>query len=83
MAISQNFDKANKTKFAREQLTTEVRNLKILETQYKNYRDIFFRIAILDYRLGNLTEARTYIKKSLEVDPNFNEGLAFGKKVGI
>lgn len=51
--------------------------------KYKGYRDVYYRIASLQYRLGNVAESQKYIKKALELDPNFPEGSVLGAKIGI
>lgn len=81
--LNDNIKESNKIKLVREQIINEVSHLKVLESQYKNYKDIYLRIALLDYKLGNNDESRRYIKKSLQVDPNFREGLVLGEKVGL
>ena len=41
---------------------------------YPNYRDGYFRLATLEYELGNRNKAKEYVQKALELDPNFEEG---------
>lgn len=48
---------------------------------YKNSRDIYFKIATLEYRLGNKNGARENLNKALEVDPNFKEGREMEKQI--
>lgn len=44
---------------------------KDIATKFPNYRDAYFQVAILSYRLGDRQEQELYIKKTLELDPNF------------
>jgi tetratricopeptide (TPR) repeat protein len=81
--IRQNLDETKGLKAQREQIIGELKDLKVLEPQYTGYRDIYFRIATLNYQLGNIDESKKYIKKALEVDPNFKEGQVLGEKVGV
>ena len=81
--IRQNIDETQKLKAQREQLVGELRNLKVMEPQYTGYRDIYFRIATLNYQLGDVDESKKYIKKALDADPNFKEGQVLGEKIGL
>lgn len=40
---------------------------------YDGYKDAYFQIALLEYQLGNNERAREYNKKSLLLDPGFEE----------
>ena len=50
---------------------------------YKGYRDVYYRIASIQYKLGNVAASQEYIKKALQLDPNFSEGRVLGAKVGL
>lgn len=43
------------------------------------YRDGYFMLAVLAYRLGKKQEARVNVEKVLEIDPNFKEGRELEK----
>lgn len=51
--------------------------------KYQGYRDVYYRIATIQYKLGNVAASQMYIKKALELDPNFPEGRVLGDKIGI
>lgn len=38
------------------------------------YRDGYFMLALLEYRMGRKQEAKKNVSKALEIDPNFREG---------
>ena len=65
------------------QLQNEVTYWQNLAEKYKGYRDIDYRIAALQYKLGNISESRKYVKKALQLDPNFPEGRVLGAHVGL
>ena len=65
------------------QLQNEVTYWKNLADKYKGDRDIDYRIAALQYKLGNISESQEYVKKALELDPNFPEGKVLGAQVGL
>ncbi len=41
--------------------------------KYKDYRDGYLTLAILEYRLGDNDQARLYLKQALSIDPNFEK----------
>lgn len=42
--------------------------------KYKDFRDAYFQLTILEYRLRNFDKAKSYINKVLSIDPNFEKG---------
>lgn len=67
----------------REQLQNEVTYWEGVANKYQGYRDVYYRIAALQYKLGNTVESQNYVKKALELDPNFPEGRVLGAKIGL
>lgn len=51
--------------------------------KYQGYRDVYYRIASIQYKLGNTAASQDYLKKALELDPNFPEGRVLGTKIGL
>ena len=41
--------------------------------KYKDYRDGYLTLAILEYRIGESDKARLYLKQTLSIDPNFGK----------
>lgn len=83
IALQENRKLAELAQLERQNITGEIVYWKNLSTQYKGYRDIYFRIASLEYRLGKKDEAKSYVKKAMELDPNFEAGRVLGEKVGL
>jgi len=52
-------------------------------TLHKEYRDGYFKLALLEYQRGDKEKSRIYIKKTLEIDPNFIQAKDFAKEVGL
>ena len=67
----------------RLQTENEVKYWEGLAKKYQGYRDIYYKIGALNYKLGNITESQKYVKKALELDPNFPEGYVLGAHVGL
>ncbi|MCL5438843.1 MAG: hypothetical protein M1268_02540 [Patescibacteria group bacterium] len=47
--------------------------------KYKDYRDAYFKISLLEYELGNKQRSSYYLQKTLALDPNFEAGRKFEK----
>lgn len=78
-----NIERVNTSYAMRGELLREVSYWKQLVVQYPGYRDAYFRIASLEYALGDTHEARTFVEKTLQLDPNFEAAYVLGAKVGI
>ena len=49
--------------------------------KYPDYRDGYYTLAVLSYRLKDTEHAREYLKKALELDPNFVAGHVLEEKL--
>lgn len=67
----------------RLQMENEVKYWEGIANKYQGYRDVYYRIAALQYKLGNVSESQKYVKKALELDPNFPEGHVLGAHIGL
>lgn len=57
----------------RQNLQSQVNFWQSIRQKYDGYADAYFRIAVLEYRLGNFNEALVYNQKTLFLDPNFKD----------
>lgn len=46
-----------------------------------DFRDAYFELAILTYRLNRLAEAKYYLAKTLALDPNFQPAIELEKEL--
>lgn len=81
--LRENLEREKQLQQERINILSEINRLKYAESQYSGYRDIYYRIATLQYKLGNIDESRSYVKKALEIDPNFKDGQVLGEKIGL
>lgn len=49
----------------------------------RDYRDGYLRLAILEYQLRNVNNAKIYLNKALEIDPNFEKTKELEKVLNI
>ena len=59
----------------------EIQILARLAKTYPSYGDLYMQIAVLEYRLGNITEAKIYIERALVIDPNSKEARSLASKL--
>ncbi len=67
----------------RVHIEKEIAYWEAIADKYQGYRDVYYRIASLQYKVGNVAASQEYVKKALELDPNFPEGHVLGAKVGL
>jgi|SRR5579862_8866366 len=67
----------------RLQTENEVKYWESVANKYQGYRDIYYKIGALEYKLGDIAESQKYVKKALELDPNFPEGHVLGAHIGL
>ena len=66
----------------REQMRREVVYWEDVVRKHQDYRDGYFRLALLEYRLGNREKAKAYLDQTLMIDPNYVPALNFAEQFG-
>lgn len=79
--LPNNIAQANLVENNRQKIVQEISYWKQVADKYAGYRDVYYRIAILEYARGNVDEAKIYIQKALDTDPNFDAGRVLGEKI--
>ncbi|MBI2032276.1 MAG: hypothetical protein HYT09_01380 [Candidatus Levybacteria bacterium] len=49
--------------------------------KYPDYRDGYFNLAILEYRLQDFNKTEEYLNKALRLDPNFDEARRLKEEI--
>jgi len=75
--FKKNLEEYNKRAVKYEKLAGEISYWKSVVSKYKDYRDGYFRLALLEHQLNNDAQAQEYLNKALKLDPNFEEGRKF------
>jgi len=81
MSLNYNLQEGTQLQAERDKVAKEVVYWKQVADTYSGYRDIYYRIAALQYKLGNKEESKKYIQKALELDPNFEDARVLGTKI--
>lgn len=70
-----NIQKQNEINFQREKIQSEIRLWQDIADKFKNYKEAYYQLAVLEYELGDIEKAKFYISKSLYLDPNFDKAI--------
>lgn len=63
----------------RQEVISQIQYWQSVVNKYKDYRDGYFQLAVLEYRLRDLSASKFYLKKALSLDPNFEKGRELEK----
>lgn len=58
----------------REKLTQELKFWENFISKHQDYKDAYFKLSILEYKLGDASKSKMYVEKGLTLDPNSQEG---------
>lgn len=58
----------------REEIEREISKWETVISEKHNYRDAYFRLAVLNYQIYKNEKALQYLDKAMALDPNFEEG---------
>lgn len=66
-----NYQNRQKIDLERQEITENIEKWQKILEKYQDYRDGYFQLAILEYRLKEFNKSKFYLDKVLEQDPNF------------
>ncbi|MCL4354869.1 hypothetical protein M1349_05410 [Patescibacteria group bacterium] len=68
--------------YQKENIRQEISGLEKKIQTYPSFKEGYLRLAILEYRLGNINKSRKYIRKAVLLDPNYKQAQDFAKLIG-
>lgn len=78
-ALYDSYQKKQAIDKKRKEINNEISYWKSIVDKYKDYRDGYFQLAILEYRLKDFNKSKFYLDKALALDPNFEKGRVLEK----
>lgn len=81
LLLIQNRQKLQQIALERQQIQQEITYWQGITQKYHGYRDVYLKLASLEYKLGNTQQARQNIDKAFTIDPNTKEGKVLGDKI--
>ena len=79
--LERNYVQNQQIQKERQKLIHEINIWKSFSDKYKNYKEVYFQIAAREFQLGNFKTAEQYLKKTLFIDPNYEEALKLQKEL--
>ena len=73
------FNELQNVKKERERIVSEINHWGKVVSKYSDYRDAYFKLAVLEYQLGDNEKSKKYLEKALKLDPNFDKGRELEK----
>lgn len=67
----------------RQAVLAEITSWENRASQYSGYRDAYFTLAVLYYRLREREKAKENLEKAFQIDPNFEKGRKLELKMKI
>lgn len=81
--LSKNILEKQKIDSKRNKIISEIQFWQEATYKYKGYRDAYFKLALLEYELGDIEKTNIYLKKTFELDPNFKPANDFKQKLEL
>ena len=69
--LYKNYYDAQLKKAQKRTIEAEIMRWEQIVRDRPNYRDAYFELAVLTYRLGHLEETKKYLARVFELDPNY------------
>lgn len=79
--LTRHLAELQKIRNEREQVRGEIAYWEDVIKKREDYRDGYFKLALLEYRLGDREKAKEYIDKTLFIDPNYKAALDFQREI--
>ncbi len=81
LSLTHNLSKQEDASNRQKEISAELDFWKEFIGKNGDYRDVYYRMAELEYKLGNINEARLNLAKVEELDPNFKDADVLGVKI--
>jgi len=79
--LGRNYVQNQQIQTERQKLIHEINIWKSFADKYKNYKEVYFQIAVREFQLGDFKTAEQYLQKTLFIDPNYEEALKLQKEL--
>ena len=77
----QNLNTYQKVSSERIKIVSQINTWQSIVKKYKDFKDGYLQIAVLEYRLGDYNKARVYCDKALLLDPEYSDAIELNKKL--
>jgi tetratricopeptide (TPR) repeat protein len=77
--LIKSFNSFNKLESQRNQIISKINTWRSITDKYQGYKDGYLQLAVLEYQLQDFGNAKLYLNKALELDPNYKEAIEMKK----
>jgi tetratricopeptide (TPR) repeat protein len=78
-----NFQTFKNVSLKREELTEGIKLWQSIAEKYPGYKDAYFKIASMEYQIGDYKKAKQSVGKALVLDPNFSNARTLEKIINL
>lgn len=71
--VFDNFQKQKEIAFQKEKIQSEIKVWQDLVSKFKDYKEGYYKLSVLEYEIGNIDKAKFYLNQALNIDPNFEK----------
>ncbi|MBI2036032.1 hypothetical protein HYT17_00125 [Candidatus Microgenomates bacterium] len=79
--LYQTYQRAQTKQAEKQNLEAQIARWQQVAAKRPDFRDAYFELAVLTYRLNRLSEAKYYLNKTLTLDPNFEPARELEKVI--
>lgn len=65
--------KQKEINFEKTKIESEIKLWEAISAKYQGYKEAYYQLALLNYRIGETDKSRNYIERALYLDPNFEK----------
>lgn len=73
--------KQKEINFERTKIKSEIKLWEAISAKYQGYKEAYYQLALLNYRIGETDKAKFYVNKALYLDPNFEKARDLQKTI--
>ena len=71
--------KQKEINFEKTKIQSEIKLWEALSEKYQGYKEAYYQLALLNYKIGEIDKAKFYVNKALYLDPNFENAKSLQK----
>ena len=79
--VNTNLEKLQEVKKERSMLAAQAISWKEIIEKYSGYRDGYYQLAVIEYRLGNPEKAYQHLQKAISIDSGFVDAKNLLEKI--
>lgn len=83
LSLYQNIQLFQSQSLRRQELTQNIKLWQSIVEKYPGYKDAYFKIASMEYQIGDYVNAKLNVEKALSLDPNFQDAKTLERLIDL